>query len=174
MGPCSATDKQVVVNGSVDSIEDNILDLDQILHQDMIGKAPLQSSIREYQHCRWCTIAIVFCFDAHVFSLFLYDFLFLFTLLLFSCYMQKHLFVVRKRIDERGIKEGNCTIEVFVWFVKNIWVFGRDFFIWFFWVDLSQLGSTHLTSDPIIKPGRPPGWISKLCKKGLIMKKKRV
>jgi len=52
MGPCSATDKQVVVNGSVDSIEDNILDLDQILHQDMIGKAPLQSSIREYQHCR--------------------------------------------------------------------------------------------------------------------------
>ena len=88
------TDKQVVVNGSVDSIEDNIPDLDQILHQD--------------------TIAIVFCFDVHVFSLSLYDFLFLFTLLLFSCYMQKHLFVVGKRIDERRIREGNCTIEVFI------------------------------------------------------------
>jgi hypothetical protein len=87
------TDKQVVVNGSADSIEDSIPDLDQILHQD--------------------TIAIVFCFDAHVFSLSLYDFLFLFTLLLFSCYLHKHLFVVGKRIDERGIGEENCTIEDF-------------------------------------------------------------
>jgi hypothetical protein len=91
--PVVPTDKQVVVNGSVDSIEDSIPDLDQILHQD--------------------TIAIVFCFDAHVFSLSLYDFLFLFTLLLFSCYLHKHLFVVGKRIDERGIREGNCTIEDF-------------------------------------------------------------
>ena len=24
-------------------------------------------------------------------------------------------------------------------------------------------GSTHLTRDPIIRPGRPPGWVSKLC-----------
>lgn len=91
--PVWPTDKRVVVNGSVDSIEDSIPDLDQILHQD--------------------TIAIVFCFDAHVFSLSLYDFLFLFTLLLFSCYLHKHLFVVGKRIDERGIREGNCTIEDF-------------------------------------------------------------
>ena len=49
--PVVPTDKRVVVNGPVDSIDDNIPDLDQILHQDMIGKAPLQSSIREYQHC---------------------------------------------------------------------------------------------------------------------------
>jgi hypothetical protein len=43
----------------------------------MIGKAPLQSSVREYQRC----LAVVFCFDARVFSisLFLQDFLFLFT-----------------------------------------------------------------------------------------------
>jgi len=30
----------------------------------MIGKAPLQSSVREYQRC----LAVVFCFDARVFS----------------------------------------------------------------------------------------------------------
>jgi hypothetical protein len=83
-----------------------------------------------------------------VFSLSLYDFLFLFTLLLFSCYMQKHLFVVGKRIDERGIREENCTIEVFIWFVKNIWVSGRDFFIWFLFV-LGWPRSTRVNpSDP--------------------------
>jgi len=49
--PVVPTDKRVVVNDPVDSIKDSIPDLDQILHQDMIGKAPLQSSIREYQHC---------------------------------------------------------------------------------------------------------------------------
>jgi len=27
----------------------------------------------------------------------------------------------------------------------------------FFWVDLGQPGSTHLTCDPIIIPGRLPG-----------------
>jgi hypothetical protein len=32
----------------------------------------------------------------------------------------------------------------------------------FFWVDPGPPGSTHLTRDPIIRPGRPPGRVSKL------------
>jgi hypothetical protein len=32
----------------------------------------------------------------------------------------------------------------------------------FFWVDPGSPESTHLTRDPIIRPGRPPGWVSKL------------
>ena len=33
----------------------------------------------------------------------------------------------------------------------------------FFWVDPGQTGSTHLTRDPIIGPGRWPGRVLKLC-----------
>jgi len=35
----------------------------------------------------------------------------------------------------------------------------------FFLVDPGQSGSTHLTRDPIIRPGRPSDRVSKLCKK---------
>ena len=73
--PVVPTDKQVVVNGSVDSIEDSIRDLDQILHQD--------------------TIAIVFCFDAHVFSLMPMCFLFLFMIFFSSLHCCCFLVICR-------------------------------------------------------------------------------
>jgi len=38
----------------------------------------------------------------------------------------------------------------------------------FFFVDPGQSGSTHLTRNPIIRPGRPPDWISKLCLESFI------